>query len=441
LLAACVQLPCTGTAATASAMPAITDDAALSAAVVTARERFLARQPFDRFDVTVLARDSDGRWLRGSVGGSALAYPASTVKLPYLVAAVHWCGERGRPPDCLDADVRPMIVESDNVATGRVVDALSGAPNLESGTDAEFDEWLAKRRYTERLLAGYGLLGGQRVLNKTWPTNSGDEPVGFEKLSIARIGRNALAPDDSARLMLAIEEGVIEPQATAYMKSLLQRERYSSHGGYGRGLPPGTDFRAKNGLAYDTLEEIAAFTLPDGRRFVIAAFSNGLDKEDPPHDVGTLGGFVEELLASLPTADGDADVWALISAATDTTDAPTAWRRVARRGARSSSGAVYESDSAEAGFSWHVALPAPGRYELAVWYPAADGQATNAVYLAGGTASAPLAVLDQRRWNARWLPLGTVDAVGAELVVTVRNAGTGTLVADALRVVAVPTIH
>jgi hypothetical protein len=70
-----------------------------------------------------------------------------------------------------------MVVDSDNVATGRVVDALSGAPNLESGTDAEFDEWLARRRYTERLLAGYGLLGGQRVLNKTWPTNSGEEPA------------------------------------------------------------------------------------------------------------------------------------------------------------------------------------------------------------------------------------------------------------------------
>jgi len=441
LLATCAQLTCTGTAATPVAMPAIIDDAALSHAVVTARQRFLARQPFDRFDVTVLRFDGSGGWRRGSFGGSALAYPASTVKLAYLVAAVHWCAERSRPPDCLDADVRPMVVESDNVATGRVVDALSGAPNLESGTDAEFEAWLAKRRYTEHLLAGYGLLGGQRVLNKTWPTNSGEEPVGFEKLSIERIGRNALAPDDSARLMLAIEEGVIEPQATNYMKSLLQRERYGGHGGYGRGLPPGTDFRAKNGLAYDTLEEIAAFALPDGRRFVIAAFSNGLDKEDPPHDVGTLGGFVEELLASLPSADRNADAWARISAATDTTDAPTAWRRVARRGARSSSGAIYESDSAGAEFSWHLQLPGPGHYELAVWYPAAEGQATNAVYSTGGTADSPLAMLDQRRWNARWLPLGTVEAAGAELVVTVRNAGTGTLVVDALRVVALPTTH
>jgi len=88
-----------------------------------------------------------------------------------------------------------------------------------------------------------------------------------------------------------------------------------------------------------------------------------------------------------------------------------------------------------------VPLPAPGRYELAVWYPAAEDQATNAVYSAGGAAEAPLAMLDQRRWNARWLPLGTVDAAAPALVVTVRNAGTGTLVADALRIVAVPMVH
>jgi protein phosphatase methylesterase 1 len=329
-----------------------------------------------------------------------------------------------------------MVVESDNVATGRVVDALSGTPNLESGSDADFDAWLAKRRYTERLMASYGFLGGQRILNKTWPTNSGEEPLGFEKLSIARVGRNAMAPDESARLMLAIEEGVIEPQATAYMKRLLQRERYGGHGGYGRGLPPGTDFRAKNGLAYDTLQEIAAFILPDGRRFVVAAFSNGLDKEDPPHDVGTLGGFIEELLSSLPThtAGGTST---RISAATDTAEAPAGWRRIKRKGARSDSGAVYESDAAGAEFSWRVPIPAPGRYEISVWYPAADGQTSNAVYSVAGAADAPLAAFDERRWNARWLPLGPVDVDGRELTVTVRNAGTGTLVADALRVMAV----
>ena len=148
------------------ALPSIEDDPVLAASVTLARERFLARQPFKRFDVTVLLRSDDGRWRRGSVGGAALAYPASAVKLAYLVAAVHWCDERGHAPGCLDADVRPMIVDSDNVATGRVVDAISGAPNVESDSSEGFDAWLEKRRYTERLLASVGLLGGQRLLEQ-----------------------------------------------------------------------------------------------------------------------------------------------------------------------------------------------------------------------------------------------------------------------------------
>ena len=385
----------------------------------------------------MLQRASDGRWLRGSVGGGALAYPASTVELGRTLSRLFTGAPSvSVPPDRLDVDVRPMVIESDNVATGRVVDALSGAPNVDTGSDDDFDGWLRKRQYTERLLASYGLLEEQRVLNKTWPTNSGEEPLGFEKLSIERVGRNAMAADASARLMLAIEEGAVEPQAAQYMKSLLQRERFGGHGGFGRGLPPGTDFRAKNGLAYDTLQEIAAFTLPDGRRFVVAAFSNGLDKEDPPHDVGTLGGFIEELLEQRPQSTGDAGgAWIRIAAATTTAAVSPAWRAVMRKGARSESGRVYESDSADAEFVWRVAVPAPGRYEVSTWYPAADGQASSAVYSAAG---AQLATFDQRRWNARWLPLGAVDLAGTELEVTVRNGGTGTLVADVLRVVALP---
>jgi protein phosphatase methylesterase 1 len=413
--------------------PLVVNDVALNAAVETARERFLARQPFKRFDVTVLQRNADGRWRRGSVGGAALAYPASVVKLPYLVAAVHWCAERGRAPDCLDADVRPMIVVSDNVATGRVVDAISGVANIESDADAGFYAWLERRRYTERLMASAGLLGQQRLLNKTWPTNSGEEPVGYEKLSIARVGRNAMAPDDAARLILAIEEGVLEPQATEYMKQLLQRERFGGHGSFGRGLPPGTDYRAKIGNAYDTLEEVAAFTLPDQRKFVIAAFSDGLNQEDPePHDTGTLGSFVEELLALLPAPDGAPHIgWTGFESAEK---AAPGWRRVLRTGARSPSGAVLESDVAGAEYTWRVRVPRPGQYEVAAWYPAAAGQTANATYTVAGDGTAADVVLDQQHWHARWLPLGVVDVRGEELVVSARNAGAGTLVADTLRV-------
>jgi hypothetical protein len=64
------------------------------------------------------------------------------------------------------------------------------------------------------------------------------------------------------------------------------------------------------------------------------------------------------------------------------------------------------------------------------------GQTAGAIYSVRSPVIAALMTYDQRRWNARWLPLGTIDSAGEELVVTVRNAGTGALVADALRIIA-----
>lgn len=456
----------------AAALPAIVDDASLTRAVETARTRFLARQPFDRFDVTVLAADRDGRWRRGSYGGAVPSYPASCVKLAYLVAAVQWCTERGRAPDCLDTDVRPMIVQSDNYATGRVVDAITGAPNvawpaadalpLPTGTslgpsatrataDAPpaFDAWLDARRQTARRLESLGVLGAQHLLHKTWPTNSGESPAGFERLALALAGRNAMTPDDAAKLMLAIETGTVVPEGREYARALLKRARWSAHGAFGSGLPPGTRYDAKIGSAYDTLEEIAWLELPDGRRFVIAAFSNGWRQDEAvPFDAVTLGSFVEDLLAVLDSGDGPTG--AASATATRVAQASRAmpwttivpaqpaapWERLEARGARAP-GSAWNTTSVGASYEWRVRVPRPGRYEVATWFPAgADHSAAARYDLAG--RDIPVWI-DQRRWGARWLPLGDVDARDGVVVVRVSSdAEEGRLVVDALRVTALP---
>jgi protein phosphatase methylesterase 1 len=177
-----------------STAPEVLNDAGVQRAVERARDAFLARQDFSRFQITALVEDSPGRWLRGSVEGDRLAYPASCVKLAFLVAAVHWCRERGRDPDCLDASVRPMIVDSDNVAAGVVLDTVSDAPNGPvDGTD--WEDWLERRRYVERLLDRASLLGSQRLATKTYPTNSGESPEALELLVLERHGRNAMSAD------------------------------------------------------------------------------------------------------------------------------------------------------------------------------------------------------------------------------------------------------
>lgn len=285
--------------APADSAPVVQDDSRLQQVVEGARAQFLAGQHFDRLDVTVLLAVPGGRWLRGSVGGDRPWYPASCVKLGYAIAATHWCATRGTAPDCLDASVRPMLQDSDNVATGVVVDAISGVTN--GPVDgADFDAWLVRRLYTEDLLQAHGLLGGQRFVNKTYPTNSGEMPQELESLALERHGRNSMTADGSARLMLALVTGEFGAGATNYLRSRLRRPLISPNSAMGGGFPEGTVFESKIGSAYDTLAEIVHAELPDGRRLIIAAYSNGRDPEGPDEqDPTALAGFAALLLERL----------------------------------------------------------------------------------------------------------------------------------------------
>ena len=283
--------------------PTVRNDARMQAAVEDARTSFLASQRFDRLDVTVLLAAKDGSWLRGSVGGESPWYPASCVKLGYAIAAVHHCESQGRAADCLDESVSPMLRDSDNVATGVVVDAITGAPNGPA-PGADYEAWFARRLYTENLLAKHGLLAGQKFINKTYPTNSGEEPAGLEALARERHGRNSMHADGAANLMLALVTGEFGEPAADYIRSRLRRPLVSRNSSMGGGFPEGTVYESKIGDAYDTLAEIVHAELPDGRRLIIAAFSNGRDPDGPDEqDLTALAGFSKLLLQRIPAAD------------------------------------------------------------------------------------------------------------------------------------------
>jgi hypothetical protein len=196
-----------------------------------------------------------------------------------------------------------MLRDSDNVATGVVVDAITGAVNgpVEG---ADFDAWFERRLYTENLLSEHNLLDGQRFINKTYPTNSGEEPVGLEALARERHGRNSMKADGSARLMLALVTGEFGQPTTEYVRTRLRRPLVSKNSSMGGGFPDGTLYESKIGDAYDTLAEIVHAELPDGRRLIVAAFSNGRDPDGPDEqDVTALAGFPKLLLERLPASD------------------------------------------------------------------------------------------------------------------------------------------
>jgi protein phosphatase methylesterase 1 len=423
----------------------IVDDPKLDLAVAQARAEFLRSKPFDRLDIALLVRDADGTWLRGSYNGEALAYPASCVKLAYLAAAMAWCREHGLPYQYLDHAVRPMIVKSDNVQTGVVVDTITSAPNIDdltTVTDPRWPEWIEKRHYTARYLEQRGLLGNQVILHKTYPTNSGEWPSGAEKVATTVFGKNKMQPRLSASLMLEIAHGAIEPAARSYMLELLDHDCWKSNSVLGFGLPPGSKYYNKPGLAYDTLEDIAYVVLPNGKEFVVAAFSNAFCppyRNDPdPYDGSQLGEFMEILLEKTQLVDGcSTPVLRQVSDGAPAFQAVGAWVDETTNTARGPvTLKIAQAKDGELSARWELQVPESGRYEVCARH-IADPTRGRVVYTISHDVGETSVTIDQRRIHDRWIKLGDFRFKKGGGVVVMRphadNPTTATICAWAVR--------
>ncbi len=396
----------------------ITDDPALDTIVAEVREEFLAmraqNQPgFTRLDVTVLLPQEDGTWRRGGYGGETLHYPASTVKLAYMAAAAHWERINSRPVGFLEPHVGPMIRRSDNVATGRVVDAITSTTNRtgEAG-EPPYEEWKSARMYAMDYLTSRGLLGNQLAHNKTYPTNSGDMPAGYEGRLLKEMGRNALQTKLSASLLLEIVKGKLEPRSTEYMRGLLTHDRRGGDSVLGFGVPPGAIYENKSGRAYDTLADFAYIKMPgNDREMILAVLSNAyVDSETTqpsPYGVSVLGGFAETLIARLgmetgtppkvvrDNSDGDyfstGGDWSTSTSATERTGKDY----LLARGA-----------GGETSATWNLAAPEEGLYEVCVWYPQGADLAEDAPFTVTHLGGTTVVRVDQRSKGGRWVKLG-----------------------------------
>ncbi len=418
----------------------IKEDPELSKVIEKVRAAYLADQEFDRFDVVVLLPEPDGSWRRGGVNAGELSYPASCVKLAFLAAAMKWSRENGHPYEHLEKRLRPMIVVSDNVAAGHVVDAITGAPNDETLTTLtdRFREWEAKRRYIERQLDARGLLGRQVVLHKTFPSNSGENPSGAEKFSRDMNGMNRMEPRLAASLMLEIVKGAWEPEAKDYMLSLLTRDRFDSQCYAGCAMPPGTVVASKAGVAYDTLEDIAWIQLPNGKEFVTAFFSNGWDRNRPaPHDATHAGTFYEALLPELGLEEGLPPILRLEESAQGAT-ATGAWRE--GETVKGMHGGAYKAINASAGggasFTWKIEVPEPGMYEVSVWAPRVPNAAADAPLRIRHANGEETLKINQAQAPGRWVKVGDYPFRPGEGEITLTNQSADSskvIVADAIK--------
>ena len=222
-----------------------------------------------------------------SYRGVERIYPASVVKLFYLVAVQEWLGTGMTPPSAeLDRAIRDMIVDSSNDATGLVVDILSGTtsgPELPAGP---FETWKFQRNIVNRYFQSLGWqeLESLNVNQKTW----GDGPYGRERAFLGELmeNRNMLTTNATARLLHSIVGGVaVSSVRSQAMMSLMKRslepanlaqdEENQVIGFLGQGLPQDAQLWSKAGWTSQVRHDAAYIEIPSQSPYLLVVFTEG----------------------------------------------------------------------------------------------------------------------------------------------------------------------
>jgi beta-lactamase class A len=219
--------------------------------------------------------------------GQQLRYPASVVKLVYLVATEAWVQRQWLG---LSEEVRraldDMVRHSSNDATGYVVDLLSGTTSGVELPPEAFALWSAERQVVNRWLAelGWPELEGSNACQKTW----GDGPYGRERQFYGELNanRNRLTTEGTARLLQAVMAGaMVSPLASRRMQGLLARSLDGAQraadpenqvdGFLGAGLAEGDQLWSKAGWMSQARHDAAYMEGEGFAPTVLVAFSEG----------------------------------------------------------------------------------------------------------------------------------------------------------------------
>ena len=219
---------------------------------------------------------------RASFRGNERVYPASVVKLFYLVAT-HRLLEDKKIEDTpeLRRALKDMIVDSSNEATQYIVDVITHTTAGYELPPKEMEEWQHKRNLVNRYYAALGY-SSINVNQKTFC----EDAYGREKVSRGPNGenRNKLTTDATARLLMEIvTRKAVTPERSAQMMELLKRDYAGTtkdaddqgHGFTGIALQgiDGVKLWSKAGWTSSTRHDAAYLEFPDGSKFVLVTFT------------------------------------------------------------------------------------------------------------------------------------------------------------------------
>lgn len=215
-------------------------------------------------------------------------YPASVVKLFYLVAVNEWL-EKGMISTSkeLERAMRDMIVDSSNDATSLVIDILSGTTSGPELSPGPFETWKQQRNIVNRYYQSLGWSDMEtiNVCQKTWC----DGPYGRERAFVGELldNRNMLTTNATARLLHSIVGGVaVSSGRSQAMMALIKRslqpddlpkdvEEDQLTGFLGGALPEEAQIWSKAGWTSQVRHDAAYIEIPGKLPYLLVVFTDG----------------------------------------------------------------------------------------------------------------------------------------------------------------------
>ena len=224
-----------------------------------------------------------------SYRGVERIYPASMVKLFYLVAIHEWL-EKEMIADSseLQRAIKDAIVDSSNDATSLIVDVLTGTTSGPELPDAPFATWKQQRNIVNRYFQSLGWQELENINVNQKPWNEG--AYGRERAFLGELmnNRNLLNTDAVARLLHSIIGGVaVSSDRSNQMMQLLKRSldpddlaKYDGEedqitGFLGSGLPDNARIWSKAGWTSQTRHDAAYIEIPDLQPYLLVVFTEG----------------------------------------------------------------------------------------------------------------------------------------------------------------------
>lgn len=260
-------------------------DPSLQVALRRAAEETLKEYPklgAENLAITIIDVTRNSTIERADVQGDAPFYPASVVKLFYMVETYHQHLEKN--DEDTPRALHEMIRVSDNDATAYIIDTItdtSSGPWLEGRALRKF---LDKRGVVNRWFKSmdYDI----SAMAKPWSFG----PFGRDKQLMggpSRPNRNRATTNTVASLMLWIVRGrAVSPQASAEMLKLLERplppEPVENQVAefIGEALPAGSHLWSKAGWTSEVRHDAAYLELPNGgKKLILVIFTQGIAED------------------------------------------------------------------------------------------------------------------------------------------------------------------